>query len=809
MAFTISLRVGLLLMVLIVAIVAAAVSFGPLYVTSIDSATNSGTQFSESISREIVTSTARYFGVMQQTATVMVAGARLGGWSESDVPGITRWMNYGVTLGADSINMIFDGLVMWTAGYVRPDNTNVNASQFVLVKYNMTYGVEYIVNTTDLTVSAPNPFVSTLNFRTRQYYPVIRAAQAWAQPFIGVSLGVSEAVLPCGAPIVLPNGTAVGGFYVRTRAKVIVDYFRTIKVAQTGRAMLIDPATQFFVASNSLLDPLTKVVNGTVVVTSYTDVADPLSRRVVSALGSLLITCLPMPCAYKVGSGDSLIFVTVSGINDTFNLNKRVIVMIPSDDFLGDVRTSAKTSLGAAAGAVVGLLLLSVVAVMLIVRPLERLEEKLNASATLEDGEETEQPSKSIFSEILNIEEAYDKLQAELKKVKSFLPQSILKQLEGDDDEEDEGELMHNHEASVTSMESSMAASGTNIDKAGTAAAAANLRRRPSYSESHLSRSTRQSSRHSKSSGERSKGGLNMDRYRALNTTTGIQSRACTIVMANLDNTHDHIKAPHELLTQHTKMMKILADAVNDAKGILDSFHGDHFTFTFNSSTNCASHCTKSAWLILRVREVTANVSKVMNKSLSATDNSKSFHHRTVGCGVRFGIATGKALCGNFGTDKIKRFCTVGPVVNHAASLLTQCRTLQVDNLISEESQKGINFEYVCASTTIAVLPHEKQPSLVYTVRDKRESKMDEWMYELQEGEKQATLTGGDSYANGLQSISSALTHLMSGEEGKASQVLDDAAPVNAALQHRWDHVQQLVAAKRKGGSWAPVLLPL
>lgn len=782
---TVSLRIVLVSMVLLVAIVAAAVSFAPLYEASLSAATDSGQDFSASISREIASSTRQYFDVMQNSATVMVSAAKLGGWAEEDVPGIRRWMNYGVTLGSDSINMIFDGIVMWTAGHTKYDNTDVGPGEFVLVKYNLSYGEAYVVNTTDLsTIEGPTYFASTLNFRNRQYFPVIRSRQGWGRPFIGVSLGVSEAVVPCGAPIVLPNGTSVGGFYVRTRAKIVVEYFQSLKVATTGRAMLVDPETGFFVASNNPADPLTKTFpNGTTVVTSYTDVVDPLIQSVTASLGEQLLTCSPMPCSFKVGSGADLTYVTVSSVNDSFALNKRLVIMIPSEDFLGKIRSSATTSLAAAAGAVAGLLICASIAVLLIARPLQRLEARLYASVTLEDDVDEEGGGKSVFTEILRIEEAYDKLQCELQKVKSFLPQSVLKQLEERDDEEnddDEGEI-------ADSPTTSYARSAT-VDGGRTVS-----RRTDS-----VGRSTHHTM-HSMTSEERR---LAIERGRTLNTTSSLQLRPCTVVLVNTDGLHKHMKSPSTLTATHTSIMNIIATHVNATKGVLDAFHGDRFTLTFNSSTNCASHGAKAAQFVLLVLHDVALQTTASPAKPAATPLL-----------LRFGVATGRALCGNLGTEKIKRFCTVGPVLNQAQMLVDRCRSFGVSNLVTAEAMKGMTFEYTCDNVTIAALPqiHDgggggsgapkdgaMPPSLIGTIRERRSSKMDEWMYELQEGEASANKSTGDARLDTVITLSNALEKTIAGNATEAHLLLEGGS-FDTTMSARVAHVKSIVAARMRG----------
>ncbi|CUG74019.1 membrane-associated protein, putative, partial [Bodo saltans] len=399
-------------MVLVVAIVAAAVSFGPLYTASLNAAVDTGMAFSATISREITASVTRELDAMQNITSVLVNAAKFGGYSEDNVRGVTQWLTYATSFGADSANLIFDSGITWTATREMQNGSDVQHGSCALIKYNMTTAELYMINTSDFsTISGPIFYADALDYRTHAYYPTLRSRQAWGHVTIEEFDGFYEAVLPCGAPLVLPNKTSVGAIYLHTRANVIVEYVRELEVAKTGRVMLFDPSSGSLVATNNPADPLTKSVNGTVVDAKFTDATDPLIRRVALSDGQEIFACSPLPCAFELGHGNDLVYVTVSNVNDSFGLGLRLVVMIPSDDFLGEIRSSATSSLGAAAGAVVGLLLLSIVAVVMIVRPLQRLELKIYASVTLEeDDEDDDGAGKSIFTEVLRIEEAYDKL---------------------------------------------------------------------------------------------------------------------------------------------------------------------------------------------------------------------------------------------------------------------------------------------------------------------------------------------------------------------------------------------------------------
>ena len=205
--FSISLHVILLAMVLVVAIAAAAVSFAPLYVVALSNAEDSAKSYKLSITREIALRVEVLFDNVQSVVSTMTAAAQMGSWAEGDVASITQWMRHGVTRSeASGVNMVFDNGVVWTAGYVRPDSSAVAAGTFALVKYNTTHGIERIVGTQNLSTLSTSIFSTTTDLRTREFFPLIQSQQRWGDAFVDTSLGVAEAVvLPCGAPIVLPD----------------------------------------------------------------------------------------------------------------------------------------------------------------------------------------------------------------------------------------------------------------------------------------------------------------------------------------------------------------------------------------------------------------------------------------------------------------------------------------------------------------------------------------------------------------------------------------------------------------------------
>ncbi|CUG64620.1 Hypothetical protein, putative, partial [Bodo saltans] len=165
--------------------------------------------------------------------------------------------------------------------------------------------------------------------------------------------------------------------------------------------------------------------------------------------------------------------------------------------------------------------------------------------------------------------------------------------------------------------------------------------------------------------------------------------------------------------------------------------------------------------------------------------------------------------------------CTLGPVLNHAQLLVDMCRVYGVTNLASGEALKGMSFEYACDNVTIGVLPGNSNPAvaglaseptsvacLIGSVRERKSAKMDEWMYELQEGESLSLTKTGNSFVDTTTALSHALEKLMEGDGQRAGVLLSTVSPLGEAsrteglLSARVEHVKQLIGLRQRGQSF-------
>ena len=151
---------------------------------------------------------------------------------------------------------------------------------------------------------------------------------------------------------------------LRTRLKFLVEYFQNIKLsAPSARMMLAHVDTGLLIATNNPTDPTVHTnSNGSVQVASLADVRDSLLQRTVSHYGtSKLLTCAT-PCQFTHGEGLDYDIVLVKSVYEGYELRLRVVVVVPSSDFLQEVQSSLIGSVIGASVAVVVVLIISILA---------------------------------------------------------------------------------------------------------------------------------------------------------------------------------------------------------------------------------------------------------------------------------------------------------------------------------------------------------------------------------------------------------------------------------------------------------------
>jgi class 3 adenylate cyclase len=212
--------------------------------------------------------------------------------------------------------------------------------------------------------------------------------------------------------------------------------------------------------------------------------------------------------------------------------------------------------------------------------------------------------------------------------------------------------------------------------------------------------------------------------------------RNVSVVAINFIGMHAAVQgrpADHLRRVLNTLTAAVLAEA-SEARGVMDAFHGDHFTVTFNCVAPCAMHASRAAGAAIAIgRKVFAarDVKALLEQEPVQQLPQLSFdHNHGVGTApasamsntvsilkLSAGLASGPARLGDLGCTDAKRFMTVGPVFPAAFALEHVVRrhpheaqwTPTPDNAYRIAVPAGLLEEfrtgYVCECIDIAALP--------------------------------------------------------------------------------------------------------
>ena len=108
----------------------------------------------------------------------------------------------------------------------------------------------------------------------------------------------------------------------------------------------------------------------------------------------------------------------------------------PEDYYFSEGHTTQRNSIIISVILLLLILVVAVVTAGIIRKPLDRLGDRMHKTASLEDDDEDDKPS--FIDEVARMQTAYSTMLKELKRIKSYLPQSVLAGIDDDGDDSDE-----------------------------------------------------------------------------------------------------------------------------------------------------------------------------------------------------------------------------------------------------------------------------------------------------------------------------------------------------------------------------------
>eukprot|EP00755_Sulcionema_specki_P033360 Sspe_Gene.100577::Locus_75260_Transcript_1_1_Confidence_1.000_Length_693::g.100577::m.100577 len=201
-----------------------------------------------------------------------------------------------------------------------------------------------------------------------------------------------------------------------------------------------------------------------------------------------------------------------------------------------------------------------------------------------------------------------------------------------------------------------------------------------------------------------------------------LSKKKVTFAVVNIVNWHDHFlgEADSEMIAVHGTCLNSLLVVFQACKGVPDQFSGDRILCSFNACKPLATHRVSACRAVLsashKIRDATAS--------------------RPISLSV--GVASGEAKVGNMGTEGMKKFSFISPVLTWTYALERYCRSMELPNLVdfhvSEEAKTEFMLQHV--DSILFKKRHATRPIRVSQLVRQKDSKDIEWMYQMDEGER-------------------------------------------------------------------------
>ena len=385
-------------------------------------------------------------------------------------------------------------------------------------------------------------------------------------------------------------------------------------------------------------------------------------------------------------SGKFYVSVAMMQCSMNAGLQWKLVLLMPEDDITGSVVKGRNIAIGTMCGVGVVLALVAFIFVAFVLRPLQRVGDRMYLAADLNDTEKDD--DMSALTEIALLQGSYRNLRAKLNEMKAFVPQALLHGNELDEDDPVDDPV-----AKSPSEHSAKSRSGPIEDHSSSL---------PLETSGDLS----QTSGHSGQVG------------RGLNVTASLVKKNISALVINIrkfQNSLDPLEAAAGLQLCD-RLYHVIHAEVRDQKGVIGVFHGDHFLVTYNAASPAATAPKRAALTALKVCEA------VKALSYCAT------------CG----ISSGPAVCGKAGCSELKGFSCVGPVIVQAIAIerLAKLFSQRYGESVCVLSYGSCMADIEC-DVHFQIVDFVAMPNLEFLLHivGKKGAKDEEWMYQLHEHE--------------------------------------------------------------------------
>eukprot|EP00755_Sulcionema_specki_P030811 Sspe_Gene.95220::Locus_67525_Transcript_1_1_Confidence_1.000_Length_5040::g.95220::m.95220 len=220
-------------------------------------------------------------------------------------------------------------------------------------------------------------------------------------------------------------------------------------------------------------------------------------------------------------------------------------------------------------------------------------------------------------------------------------------------------------------------------------------------------------------------------------TTLGLTRRKISLVVSNIRGFHRLCEtlAEHDLIAAHGAIISCLLTMCNSHKGVPHPFMGDRLMCSFNTIKISSAHRIAAC-----------------KYTFQAPDRVSALSGHEGRVQLSMAVGSGEAKVGNMGTEGMKQFTLLGPVVPWTFSIERHCTALQLPNLVDLPTGEAARNEFFLyhADCVTYHKRHEKRALRLSTLASHKNLVNDEWMYQLEEANRRDEFAGWNEACNAL-----------------------------------------------------------
>ena len=306
--------------------------------------------------------------------------------------------------------------------------------------------------------------------------------------------------------------------------------------------------------------------------------------------------------------------------------------------------------------------------------------------------------TRSGVSEVREMYDAMSVLLQNLREYKSYMPQSLVGNIDDEDDATSGSEYVPSPRGKVGRVTAGHSSVQTG-------------------SSQRTSRSGLGTSHSSSSAAE-----VALDKRRMI-TTLSLAKRKATFIAMNVKGWHTKFdpaafsgstaQLDAAMLQAHGTYVTSVLRIVASCKGVAEIFNGDRFLASFNTARHLGTHVSSACHAALQVR-----------KRLPEADLSASM-----------AVATGEVRAGNIGNETMKKYSFLSGIIPWVHALERFGRSLGYDIVLDKWAFEEVRGDYVYRVVDSVRFPkrHATRPIQIAELVEFKAARNEEWMYQLED----------------------------------------------------------------------------